>query len=249
MKAGRALLVCLLTAMAWLPAVADDPAANAIIAAMDARLWSDTSQGKYTMTIQTPHWERTLELDVWMDRPRATFVRVLSPAKERGIGSLRIDTEMWNYIPRIDRIVKIPPSMMLQPWMGSDLSNDDLVKASSLVTDYIHRTEEIEDGIAHIVSHPREEATVVWGRIESWIEAGTGIPHRQLYFDEQGKTVREMTFTDVAEMDGRTLPTRWVVQPLPAEGQKTVLTIESVQFDEPIDPAVFSERNLRNPDR
>ena len=88
--------------------------------------WGKTVQGDYEMTITTPRWQRTLQLHAWMDRPKRSFIRILEPAKEKGIGSLRVGGEMWNYLPTVERTIKIPPSMMLQPWMGSDLTNDDL---------------------------------------------------------------------------------------------------------------------------
>ncbi|WP_020405229.1 outer membrane lipoprotein-sorting protein [Hahella ganghwensis] len=237
--------------------------AKAVIARMEALLWSDTNQGRFVMTIETPYWSRTLELDVWMQRPDNTFIRVLSPKKERGIGSLRKGSQMWNYIPKIDRIVKIPPSMMLQPWMGSDFSNDDLVKQSSLINDYHHNLvekagEEIEHteadndrvkgDVLHIVSTPKPDAAVVWGKIESWVHGDTGIPVKQVYFDDAGKAVRELTFGDVQSMDGRLMPTRWQMRPLDEDNKKTVVELKDITFDRPIDAAVFSDRNLRRTD-
>jgi hypothetical protein len=121
------------------PSVRAQPSeARELLDKVEKLLWGSTVQGEYEMTIATPRWQRTLGLRLWMDRPRRSFVRIVSPAKEAGIGSLRIGTEMWNYLPNVERIVKIPPSMMLQPWMGSDFTNDDLVKESSILDDYTH---------------------------------------------------------------------------------------------------------------
>ena len=117
-----------------------EPDARDIIDRAESALWGRTLESALTMTVKTPRWTRTLELAVWIERPRRSFIRILSPAKEAGIGSLRIGAEMWNYLPNIERTIKIPPSMMLQPWMGSDFTNDDLVKESSLLNDYTHRT-------------------------------------------------------------------------------------------------------------
>lgn len=223
--------------------------ADSAIALMEDLLWSKSSQGRYEMVIETPYWRRTLELDVKMQRPDRSFVRVLSPVKERGIGSLRLGSEMWNYIPKIDRVVKIPPSMMLQPWMGSDFSNDDLVKQTSLRDDYSHRIgAETRDELMHIVSTPKPGAAVVWGRVESWIEPDTGIPHRQTYFDEAGAAVRELSFSDVRTMDGHTLPTRWEMRPLNGENKRTQVLIQRIEFDLELDPAWFTQRQLRAQD-
>jgi hypothetical protein len=111
-----------------------------IIRRMDELIRGETGMGIYEMTIKDPRWERTLKLRVWETRKdKKTFIRILSPPKEKGIGTLKIGLEMWNYLPRVERTIKIPPSMMMQPWMGSDFTNDDLVKESSIVEDYIHR--------------------------------------------------------------------------------------------------------------
>jgi hypothetical protein len=139
--------------------------------------------------------------------------------------------------------------MMLQPWMGSDFSNDDLVKQSSLRNDYSHRLgTDGKDGLMHIVSTPKSNAAVVWGRVESWIEPETGIPHRQLYFDEAGVAVREMSFSDVREMDGRQLPLLWEMRPLDEKGKRTQVLIRQIEYDRELDPAWFTQRQLRAQD-
>jgi outer membrane lipoprotein-sorting protein len=134
---GRAAasLVCV-----WMTgASAADPSGREILDRVEKLLWGTTVQGAYEMTITTPRWTRTLVLKAWMDRPRRSFIRIVAPAKEAGIGSLRIGAEMWNYLPNVERVIKIPPSMMLQSWMGSDFTNDDLVKESSILDDYTHK--------------------------------------------------------------------------------------------------------------
>lgn len=252
----RSAYVFLLLALVSLAAIAQpQPTTNEatdLIGKMDSLLWSTRNQGRFAMTIETEYWRRELELDVWMHRPDNTFIRVLSPRKERGVGSLRLGSEMWNYIPNIDRVIKVPPSMMLQPWMGSDLSNDDLVKQSSIVTDYSHDLVESEGSgngdIVKIVSTPNSDAAVVWGRIESWIHSENGIPERQLYFDDAGEEVRELNFSEVELMDGREIPTRWVLRPFDDENRLTIFEIVSIKFDHDIDPAIFTQRNLRSQD-
>lgn len=120
-------------------AAAQEPTAEQIVDRAESASWGKTLQAQLTMTVATPRWTRRLDLVTWIERPRRSFVRILAPAKEAGIGSLRIGAEMWNYLPTVERTIKIPPSMMLQPWMGSDFTNDDLVKESSLLNDYTHR--------------------------------------------------------------------------------------------------------------
>ena len=121
-----------------LPCPAVELTGQDIVKRSDDLMRGDTSQGKYKMTVITPDWQRTLELDAYSTGRDRTFIRVLAPAKEAGVTSLRVKTNMWNYLPKVERVIKIPPSMMLQPWMGSDYTNDDLVKESSIVYDYTH---------------------------------------------------------------------------------------------------------------
>ncbi|MEW5915873.1 MAG: outer membrane lipoprotein-sorting protein, partial [Gemmatimonadota bacterium] len=138
-----------------LPSVtaAQQPTGHEIVERVEALLWGKTLVADIDMQVTTPRWQRTVSLRTWIERPRRSFIRILAPAKEAGIGSLRIGAEMWNYLPAIERTIKIPPSMMLQPWMGSDFTNDDLVKESSLVNDYEHRvlTTETVDGVSAYV--------------------------------------------------------------------------------------------------
>ena len=247
---NRAIFVVTLFSLVSFVGVASERLSpTRLVEKMEKLLWSDTNQGHFEMTVVTPHWQRTLELDVWMQRPNNTFIRVLSPKKERGIASLRKGSEMWNYIPKIDRIVKIPPSMMLQAWMGSNFSNDDLVKESSLATDYTHVIGDLgkpERGdVAYIISTAKPDAPVVWGKIESWIHVKTGIPEKQVYFDEAGKPIRELVFSAVRAMDGRLLPTVWQMTPTGDAGKYTVVEIKKIAFDRAIAPAIFTERNLR----
>ena len=222
---------------------------DAIVANVEKRLWGSTSEGEYEMTITTPHWSRTLKLLSWMQRPDKTFVRILSPKKEAGIGSLRIKNEMWNYLPKIERVIKIPPSMMLQPWMGSDFTNDDLVKESSMVDDYVHRIEATETvgGVAvyRIVSTAKPEAAVVWGKLVYRVRKNDLMPLSQQYYDERGELIKELTFSDVRQMSDRRIPTRWIMKPAKKPGSMTEIRIHKLRFNRPIAESTFTLRNLR----
>ncbi|WP_250657159.1 outer membrane lipoprotein-sorting protein [Alkalimarinus coralli] len=224
--------------------------ARALITGMETLMWSKKSHGIFTMSIKTQYWQRQLELEAWLDRPNKTFIRIHSPKKEKGVGSLRIGGEMWNYIPKIDRTIKIPPSMMLQPWMGSDFSNDDLVKESSLENDYNHEISEsfTQDGktVYRITSIPKPDAPVVWGKLEFLIYSDF-IPLQQSFFDERGQIVKVMNYSDVRVMGGRKIPTRWRMVPQDKTDQFTEIVVKQLSFDDPLDDELFSLRNLRNP--
>lgn len=221
-----------------------------IVEQVEKRLWGKTMQGEYEMRITTPRWERRLELRVWMDRPTRSFIRIAAPAKEAGIGSLRIGAEMWNYLPSIERIVKIPPTMMLQPWMGSDFTNDDLVKESSMIDDYTHRVsgvETIEGTEAYLVElTPKPESAVVWGKVLYAVRKHDLMPLRTQYFDERGGLVRTLTFYEVKVYGARTVPTLWEMRPSAKPGNVTTIHFKSPVWDRPIDPEVFTQRNLQS---
>lgn len=241
-----------LSVMAWCLAPyanAQDPSGRDILDRVESLLWGRTLQGDFEMSITTPRWQRTLTVQVWMDRPKRSFIRILAPAKEAGIGSLRIGAEMWNYLPNIERIIKIPPSMMLQPWMGSDFTNDDLVKESSIVNDYTHRILKTEStgGIPLYVVEalPKPEAAVVWRKIVYWVRKNDFIPLKQEFYSERGELVRIMTFSEIRPIGGRTIPTKWEMRSTGKPGNVTTVLLKTALYDGPIDSEIFTQRNLQ----
>lgn len=225
--------------------------ASAVVDRGELALWGRTFQADFDMTIATPTWSRTLALVVWMDRPGKSFLRVMAPAKDAGISSLRVETEMWNYIPAIERTIKIPPSLMLQPWLGSDFTNDDLVKESSLVNDYTHKmlATPAPDGSGQylVEALPKPQSAVVWGKILYSTRADF-VPLKQEFYDERGGLVRTLTYTDVRRLGGREVPTRWEMKPTDKPGKSTTITLKTAKYDQALDPALFSLRNLTRKD-
>lgn len=233
-----------------LPVLAQPPTAEQLVAGMEDTLWSESNHGRFTMRVESEYWTRTLELEAWMDRPEHTLVRIHAPKKEAGIGSLRIGDAMWNYLPKVDRTIKIPPSMMLQPWMGSNFSNDDLVKESSFVDDYTHELVETEETgevpVYRIVSTPRPDAAVVWSRLEFRVRADA-IPVSVAYYGARDQVVKHMTYDQVQSLGGRRIPTRWTMVDADNPESRTVITVQSIEYDLPLDDEIFSLRRLRNP--
>src|SRR5574341_2047305 len=217
---------------------AQEPSGRDIVDRVDTLLWGKTLQGEFEMSVTTPRWQRTLSLRAWMERPRRSFVRIIAPAKEAGIGSLRIGAEMWNYLPNVERTIKIPPSMMMQPWMGSDFTNDDLVKQSSAVDDYTQRvlkTETAAEGPVYVVEAlPKPDAPVVWGKILYWVRTADFIPLKEEFYNERGELVRVMTFSQVRAMSGRSIPTKWEMRPVDKPNNATTITVNNVVYDRPI---------------
>ena len=159
--------------------------------------------------------------------------------------------EILDRVASVERTIKIPPSMMLQPWMGSDFTNDDLVKESSLIDDYTHRILAVAplEGVPayQIEALPKTDAAVVWGRIVYWVRSRDLVPLKQEFYSERGELVRVLSFSDVRSVGGRTLPTRWEMRPTAKPGNRTVIVLKDAVYDRPLDGEVFTQRNLQKP--
>ena len=208
-----------------------------------------THTGKYTMTIVRPDWQRSTEFKFWSEGTDKAFILILGPAKDRGVTFLKIKKEMWNYIPKINRDVKIPPSMMLQSWMGSDFTNDDLVQESNIVTDYIHTLlgqENVAGYDAHKIElRPKPEAAVVWDKVVMWIAVENSVPLKEEYYNERGELIRTMIFSDIKKMGDRIIPAKFEVVEAKKPGHKTVMELEDATFDRPLKKSVFTKQHLR----
>ena len=219
-----------------------------IIKKVDQKMRGNYSYQEMEMKIVRPDWERSITMKSWTKGTTYALILITSPAKEKGQVFLKRDKEMWNWVPSIERMIKIPPSMMMQSWMGSDFKNDDLVRESSIVVDYEHNFlgEEDINGIScwKLELDPKPEAPVVWGKIIAWIDK----EYNQLkveYFDEDGYLVNIMDQTDIKKMDDREIPTHLEMIPADEEGKKTVINILSATFDDPIPENFFSQQNMQ----
>ena len=245
-----ALAVVLMAgALAPVPAAAQtDPEVLAIIDEVDRLMRGESSTGRMRMEIDTENWSRSLEMQVWSLGTEHSLVRVESPSREAGIATLKVGNEVWNYLPRADRTIKIPPSMMLGSWMGSHFTNDDLVKESRIIEDYdiVISFEGDRDGeeVWEFTMTPKPEAPVIWGRIEQRIRKGDRMPLWARYYDEDGGLSRTITFSDFGPMGGRTVPARTVIEPADGE-ERTVVTYLELEFDVGLEEGFFSLRNLR----
>ncbi|MEM1347701.1 MAG: outer membrane lipoprotein-sorting protein, partial [Myxococcota bacterium] len=191
--------------------------------------------------------ERTLEMEMTTLGSEHTLIRILSPRKEKGISTLKRGNEMWNYLPKVKKVVRVPASMMTSSWMGSDITNDDLVRESSYEDDYtVARVEGPEDEYCFAYV-PNEDAPVTWSKVVACFDRTYELPRRQEFFDEKGRKVRVMTFDQIKKVDGRVMPTRISVLPLSKDkkGNKTVMIYKAMKFDVDVDASVFSMANLR----
>jgi outer membrane lipoprotein-sorting protein len=220
-----------------------------IIEKIDELYRSKYSYSELEMTIITPHWTRTLTMNVWTEEMDKTFIRITSPKKEEGVATLRIETEMWNYLPKTNKVIKIPPSMMMSSWMGSDFTNDDLVKESSMKDDYTYEFTEVENAqpdIYYIKLIPREDIAVVWGKIIIAVRKDDYLPVWEKYYDEKGELMRLLNFSDIKRFGDRQLPSVMEMVPQNKKGHKTIIRYIKADFDSKVDKNIFSLRNLRS---
>jgi len=234
------------------PAAAQNSAhdIDTVIKKIDELYRSESSYSEVEMEIVTPRWQRKLELNIWTEGMQKTLIRILSPRKEEGMGTLRIGNEMWNYLPKTNKVMKIPPSMMMGSWMGSDFTNDDLVDEISYLEDYTYGWAEIagpQEGVLYIKAVPNEGVPVVWGHLIIAIRETDYLPVWERYYDEKDKLMRTMVFSDVRRFGSRTLPSTMEVIPENKDGHKTVVRYKSAEFDIPVKSDIFSLRNLRSP--
>ena len=234
-------------------AEAADPAAAAealrLSRKLDELFRSKSSRNRMTMTITTPQFERRLEMQALSRGLEDTLVVILSPQKERGTATLKRGNEMWNYLPKIAKTIRVPPSMMMGSWMGSDVTNDDMVRGSSWEKDYsVAFARDRETPTQRCLQYvPRPQAPVTWSRIVGCFDRSNDLPKVMEYYDEKGRKARSMFYGDVRLLGGRMLPAQWIIEPHLADrqGHKTVMQILDVAWDVPVTDEDFSQSALR----
>ena len=217
----------------------------ALVREVEQQYHGVSSRALTEMTVRTANWERSLTMEAWSLGRDYFLVRILEPAKERGVATLKRDNEVWNYLPKVDRIIKVPPSMMGGSWMGSHITNDDLVKANHVDQDYTFRLVEESDRHWLIECLPKPEAAVVWGMIVYRLGKQPRVPLQIDYYDEDRQRVREIRFDEVQRLGGRTVPLRLTVTPLDKPGEETILHYRTLEFDIPIEQGFFNLRSLQ----
>jgi len=203
-----------------------------------------------SMTIVRPAWQRTVEFKNWTLGHDYALTLITAPAKDAGQTFLKRGNEMWNWAPSISRLIKLPPSMMSQGWMGSDYTNDDIMKESSMVNDYTHEItgEEIIAGreCYRIKMIAKENAAVVWGHQIRWVDKKEFLVMKAEYYDEEGNLVRTETGSEIKTMDGRVVQTKIVLVPANEQGNSTIILIKEMKFNIPVEDRFFSQQNMKN---
>ncbi|MDY0297762.1 MAG: outer membrane lipoprotein-sorting protein [Acidobacteriota bacterium] len=246
-RTGNTLPLILLTLCAMI-AAGEDPRAREIVQRMDELYRADSSEALMEMVITTPHWERALKIRSWSRGTNKTFLRILEPRKEKGMATLRVGNEMWNYLPKTDKVMKIPPSMMMGSWMGSDFTNDDLVKEYTFLEDYEFAMAAVDapvPGLLYVKSIPKPDRPIVWGHVITAVREEGLIPVWQEFFDEKGNRMRRIEFSEVRVFSDRTIPSVMTLEPLNKKGHRTVVRYLEAAFNIAVSEDIFSLRNLR----
>lgn len=244
----------LFTAMLLLFCMSNLPSAHAekaqaLVEGAVNYLRGETSRAVVTMTIQRPDWQRTMTIKVWTQAMENSIFWIASPPKDRGNGTLKRGEEMWIYNPKVNRVIKLPPSMMSQSWQGSDFSNNDLAKSDSIVDQYTHEivsTETHQGKTVYVIrSLPKPGAPVVWGMQKLKIRQDH-ILLRQAFFDEDRKLVKALTMERIEMLGGRLYPVKWKMQKAGQKEESTVLDYQTLEFDVDISDRMFTIASLKN---
>ena len=208
-----------------------------------------SSYSEMTMTIVRPKYKRSIEFKNWAETGGNALTLITAPAKEKGQSFLKSGNNLWSWNPTIQRLIKLPPSMMSQGWMGSDFSNDDILKESSLVKDYNHQLlkTEVIGGLKcyKVELTPLEDAGVVWGKIVLWISVGEYFELKSEFYDEDGYLVKTHLASDIVTMDDRRLPSMIQIIPADEPGNKTLVAITKMKFNIPMGADFFSQQNMK----
>ena len=208
-----------------------------------------TNISEIKMTINRPKWTREMVMKTWSVEDRLAMIVVKEPAREKGTTFLKKEKEIWNWVPSIEKVVKLPPSMMMQSWMGSDFTNDDLVQSASLRTDYDHELmgTEMIDGIEcyKLALIPKPDAPVVWGKIITWISTERLLQLKSEFYDEDDYLINVLTASDIKEMDGRYIPSKLMVQPVDDPENNTIIEYLEIDFDAEIDESMFTIQQMK----
>jgi outer membrane lipoprotein-sorting protein len=246
------VLLIALGVMISLSAITDVFALTAyeIIEKSENAIRGDTSQGTYEITVKTRRWTRTMKLNSYENKiQKKSFDEIVAPEKDAGTRFLLIDKNMWHYVPKLQQTIKISPSMMLQAWMGSDLTNDDIVKMSSIKVDYTHKligSESVDNQKCYKIElTPKPDAAVVWGKMIIYARESDCLPVLHEFYNEHGIKKRTWSFSEFKTMHDRVIPTVYKVQSVGKDDQYTIMEIKYVKYNQPIPDKIFTLQNLQ----
>lgn len=249
MKTFTAALLALTLAapVAW----ADEakPTLEELLNGVDDVQRGESSTSRMSMHVKTKRWERTMTMQTWSEGEDKSLIKIVAPAKEAGTATLMVDDNIWNYLPKVDRTMKVPASMMSGAWMGSHFSNNDLVRSARLADEFNFelKQEPNADGAGHWIIEcvPKPDAPVVWGKVVVKVRGEDRIPDEITYWDEDGELVRTMQFLDIQDISGRKVPMRMKLIPADEPDEYTEVTYESLEFDPELPASTFTLQSIR----
>ncbi len=242
------ILISIMIAGLFVQQKTDLTAAEIIKKANDLR-YGETSEGSMEMTLIRPTWTRSISMKIWTKGTDYSMVLITAPAKEKGQVFMKRKTEMWNWIPRISRMIKLPPSAMSQGWMGSDYTNDDMMNEGSIVSKFNHKivkTEQFENMECYVIeSIPRDDDAVVWGKKVSWISKDDFFTLKTESYDEDMYLVKTEIASEIKTFGDKRLPSKFEIIPEDNPGNKTVVVLKDIVFNKPLNESFFSQQNMK----
>lgn len=233
--------------LVFFPSVAQN--ASEIVEKAYEKMRGETSYAEMEMKIIRPAWERTIKFRSWAMGTEFSMALITHPAREEGKAFLKQGDNMWSWRPAINRMIKLPPSMMSQGWMGSDYTNDDLINEASVVDEYRHKilgSDTVRGRACHMIRlTPKKEAAVVWGKIHMWISKEEYYELKAKFFDEEGELIKTHLASEIREMGNRTIPTKFEIIPEDEENQRTVVYLREMDFGINLDRNFFSKQNMK----
>ncbi len=218
--------------------------AQALVRHVETQYEGRSAHGTFQMKVVTTSWTRTMTLEFWSQGRDKMLAKILAPMKDAGMATLKVGDQMWEYFPNIDRLMRIPTSLMGERWMGSDLTNDDLVKASKIDQLYTFKVSKATPAAVSIVATPKPAAAVVWGHLVYLIDPARELPIAIRYYDENGVLARTVTFSDPRRIDGRWLPMKMRFEPADRPGEFTEVAYRKLELDRPVPARTFSVEHL-----
>ena len=223
--------------------------ATEIVSRAHEKTNGNSNYTEMTMKIVRPTYERSISMKAWALGTNYSMVYITAPAKEKGQVHLKREKEMWNWQPAINRMIKLPPSMMMQSWMGSDFTNDDLINQASIVNDYTHKLlgeEKYETYSCYKIElTPKENSNVVWGKIILLISKDDEFILKSEYFDEDNDLIKTELASDIKMLGGKKIPAKFTTIPADKKGNKTILIMDNIVFDYKLDESFFTQQNMK----
>lgn len=255
MRRGYMIVISMMVFLCLSPLVSlsgtEAPSSGDILNHVDDLFRGSSSRATMVMKVVTSHYTREMTLKAWSKGKDYSLVRILEPLKEKGTSTLKARTNIWNYLPKVKRVIKVPSSMMGGSWMGSHFTNDDLIKESRMADDYTHSItfRGIRDGqaVIDLTLIPRPDAAVVWGKVVATVRENDWTPVKIDYYGEKLALERSLMFSDIRELGGRMLPASMRITPTDKQGEYTEVTYSEIEFDLNIEDSFFSLRTLQNP--